>query len=593
MIIQDNNTVTSYKIVDLTSGSTATSADILRTGSIISNQFVDNINSVRSNVDIIGQGTITLTNGSTSVLGHGTNFTDATGRGLSYWFGFWITDSADTLYYVFLSSITDDTTATISRVISESQLIKAGGVVGSSVYTGVTGTYNYKIVSSFSKGNFSNSLGNNTYAKDFSTAIGGFTAAAGQTSFAMGAQTLATGNRAFAGGWGTIGSSVDKRILSAGEASFNFSENLTTQTAGHGALAVASAILGGSDHNIPSNALRSAILGGQTIKVGSGVVNTVHFPKVRFGLGSNASITTANTNDNLLARNASTGEIEIRQASSLAVTASNGLTKTGSSIKLGGDITGSTTINTSGINGLFLTMQSNSVLSMQGTTAAFGKASSGNIGLVYSTIGPSLTVSDLRTTKKGLEYSADYSATYTKRSLVDKGFVTGITSSLVVDATQFWATSGSTTLSGSVNITGGTVIFHPSSSYAGLNVGSVSSDPSPLTDGDIWYNSTLNGGTFKTRRGGVTGNLVWTTGLGTNRVVYGLNSSSIVGTNSSFTFEDGVLSVPNISLTGAMVAIKNVAAEPDTPVSGGVLFVSGGTLMYKGSSGTVTTIAPA
>jgi hypothetical protein len=39
--------------------------------------------------------------------------------------------------------------------------------------------------------------------------------------------------------------------------------------------------------------------------------------------------------------------------------------------------------------------------------------------------------------------------------------------------------------------------------------------------------------------------------------------------------------------------LKNVAAAPATPTGGGVMWVDAGALKYKGSSGTVTTIASA
>jgi hypothetical protein len=41
------------------------------------------------------------------------------------------------------------------------------------------------------------------------------------------------------------------------------------------------------------------------------------------------------------------------------------------------------------------------------------------------------------------------------------------------------------------------------------------------------------------------------------------------------------------------VTIQNTASAPATPATGGVLYVEAGSLKYKGSSGTVTTIAPA
>jgi hypothetical protein len=45
---------------------------------------------------------------------------------------------------------------------------------------------------------------------------------------------------------------------------------------------------------------------------------------------------------------------------------------------------------------------------------------------------------------------------------------------------------------------------------------------------------------------------------------------------------------------GAVISMKNATTAPTTnPSGGGILFVSGGALKYRGSSGTVTTIAPA
>jgi hypothetical protein len=52
-----------------------------------------------------------------------------------------------------------------------------------------------------------------------------------------------------------------------------------------------------------------------------------------------------------------------------------------------------------------------------------------------------------------------------------------------------------------------------------------------------------------------------------------------------------VQGAPAIQATGA-VFIANQAA-PATPTGGGVLYVEGGSLKYKGSSGTVTTLGPA
>ena len=87
-------------------------------------------------------------------------------------------------------------------------------------------------------------------------------------------------------------------------------------------------------------------------------------------------------------------------------TAENGLTKTGTKVKLGGSITGATTL---------------------------GVATTG-----------SLVVTDGRATPVGVQYSTDYSSTFAPRSLVDKGYVTGLTSALqaITDVVVTGATNG-------------------------------------------------------------------------------------------------------------------------------------------------------
>lgn len=104
----------------------------------------------------------------------------------------------------------------------------------------------------------------------------------------------------------------------------NISKNSTGQTAGHGALAPLSVILGGQDHNIPTGSSRSVVLGGNRINVASGVTDTVHLPKVRIGLGIGAGLVTNNTNADILVRNSATGEIEIRDAATLIGTGNTG-----------------------------------------------------------------------------------------------------------------------------------------------------------------------------------------------------------------------------------------------------------------------------
>lgn len=75
---------------------------------------------------------------------------------------------------------------------------------------------------------------------------------------------------------------------------------------------------------------------------------------------------------------------------------------------------------------------------------------------------------DSRATKAGLQYAADYSGSYTSRSLVDQGYVLG---------TKTFT---------------GKQTFTPGATVAGLNVGATTANPSTPVNGDLYYNSTAN-----------------------------------------------------------------------------------------------------
>jgi hypothetical protein len=81
------------------------------------------------------------------------------------------------------------------------------------------------------------------------------------------------------------------------------------------------------------------------------------------------------------------------------------------------------------------------------------------------------------------------------------------------------------------------------------------------------------------------------------------NSAGVLEVNNGITagvFRD--LRVRDIHVNGmtslgsgvGQIAIANATTPPTAnPVGGGLLYVEGGALKYRGSSGTVTTIAPA
>ncbi len=137
----------------------------------------------------------------------------------------------------------------------------------------------------------------------YSVAMGAYNKSTATGSVALGVMTTASG-----AGSVTSGSGWDKTkpILASGEASFNHSFNNISQTAGHGALAQYSAILGGINHNIDATNTGAVILGGSTIKLSATTYqNTVAVPQLAVMTAPTLGLST----DDVLVRRSSTGKI--------------------------------------------------------------------------------------------------------------------------------------------------------------------------------------------------------------------------------------------------------------------------------------------
>jgi len=152
--------------------------------------------------------------------------------------------------------------------------------------------------------------------------------------------------------------------------------------------------------------------------------------------------------------------------------ATNGLTKVGTNVVLGGSLTGDTEITGGGSNYLTISDVSNTTITSVGGT---------EIGIYDSVIGTSLKVcsgcinvssydyglSEPNSVFKGIVYADDYSAKFTARSLPDVAYVTGLTSGAgtVTGATNLGTGNGTIytsisnkniqfkTLSGGTNVT--------------------------------------------------------------------------------------------------------------------------------------------
>lgn len=101
----------------------------------------------------------------------------------------------------------------------------------------------------------------------------------------------------------------------ATDGAFNVSQNTVSQTAGHGAMAPLSVILGGRDHNIPSSSPRSAIIGGDSIKARASDPDNVYVPYLNV-----TEISQDDTLTQVMVRNRDTDKIYWRNAGTLGST---------------------------------------------------------------------------------------------------------------------------------------------------------------------------------------------------------------------------------------------------------------------------------
>ena len=289
-------------------------------GFILDSQSTTPVMSYKSNVDVKGPGQITMTNGTTTITGVGTTFTDATvGTGFSYWFEFYVKDSANNWYRVQVASVSNDTAAVMNSAYGRSD-IRNGFQTINFTFPGVTGTYDYYTVRNWSDGLFSLALGNYSYADNYSLAFGGSTVAIGSGSTAIGYSTLssgsqsfaignlvtATGNYAFAGGHGY---GNGKLPLASGQTSFAFYEANISQVSGNGALAPNSAILGGLNGNVPVDSPRTVVLGGNAVKARAATPDYVYVSTLNIVNTPTAGTSGANLDFLLRYNSGATGDV--------------------------------------------------------------------------------------------------------------------------------------------------------------------------------------------------------------------------------------------------------------------------------------------
>lgn len=115
--------------------------------------------------------------------------------------------------------------------------------------------------------------------------------------------------------------------------------------------------------------------------------------------------------------------------------------------------------------------------------------------------------------------------------------------------------------------------FNPNATNAGLNFGQEAGDPSSLTDGDVWYNSSTNN--FRGRENGVSVNLV--TAVGTLSIISQGNSSVEVidvGTGQVDTTVDGALQ-SRYTVAGGLLMSNSIDLVTNDLLNAGFIEASG------------------
>jgi hypothetical protein len=228
----------------------------------------------------------------------------------------------------------------------EGQNVRLGGTLtGDTKIT--TSNFGVAFGGSASATNNSIAVGTSSALGYHSFAAGSDNSACGDASHAEGSFTQSIGDFSHTGGYGYF--IPDRYLKACGLGSFNHSRNTFTQTAGHGANADFSAILGGQNHNIESGNVRAAIIGGDAIKL-TGTSYIDHTAVDNLAIFSAPSTGDVNS-DNLLVWDSVDKKVKQLSPSTVGgiTGATNGLSvNSEKNVVLGGSLTGNTLINSNG-----------------------------------------------------------------------------------------------------------------------------------------------------------------------------------------------------------------------------------------------------
>jgi hypothetical protein len=194
------------------------------------------------------------------------------------------------------------------------------------------------------EGDYSHAEGMSSYAVGQGSHVEGIgNNAEGLYSHAQNENTHALGRATYAGGFGH----ATRLVIAGGLGSFNHSVNDTTQVSGQGALANFSAILGGRNNHIAFGNTGSTIIGGNSIKL-TGITYSYYTAVDNLAIWSVPMF--GSTGDTVLVYNQQTKKVRtvpqnfIGSGSTAIINANNGLSKINFDIRLGGTVTGDTSV---------------------------------------------------------------------------------------------------------------------------------------------------------------------------------------------------------------------------------------------------------
>lgn len=207
-----------------------------------------------------------------------------------------------------------------------------------------------------------------------------------------------------------------------------------------------------------------------------------------------------------------------------------------------------------------------------GTVTLTMPASTGTLALVSGALGTPTSLTLTNATGLPIAGTTGYGtgvATLLGQTSSGTGGLAGVTSPTIATPTF----TGAITFPSNQRQT-----FVPGAGSPGLNVGSVASDPSSPSNGDIWYNSgtpglraRVNGATITLGSGGGSGCVP----AGSNNQILTDSGSGTCVSEGNMTFDGATLAITGDATISGSVTASNLTALSGSLTSGGVIWTDG------------------